>query len=199
MGKRSSQTRTIPKKSKNKYLSLFSDIWPQERDFIERPERIKYVRKILPLKNCVFCEAKKRKIGPDSLLLFKSRHAMLIINKYPYNSGHVMVLPVRHCGDLTELTNAEYYEIMSLLRLTVKVVKKEYHVGGINVGLNMGAVAGAGIPSHLHWHIIPRWSGDTNFFPLIAETKVLPETLQQTFKRYFRHFSKLRLEKSEEN
>lgn len=113
---------------------------------------------------------------------------MLVLNKYPYNSGHLLVLPVRHCGDITELSNAEYSELMELLKYTLNVIKKEYQVDGMNVGLNMGAVAGAGIPDHLHWHIIPRWTGDTNFFPLIAETKVISETNDQTYGRYEKYF-----------
>jgi ATP adenylyltransferase len=137
---------------------------------------------------CVFCAASAAGISTDSLCLFKSEHAMLVLNKYPYNSGHLLVLPVRHCGDITELSNAEYSDLMKLLKYTLKVIKKEYQVDGMNVGLNMGAVAGAGIPDHLHWHIIPRWMGDTNFFPLIAETKVISETNEQSYNRYEKYF-----------
>ena len=140
-------------------------------------------------KGCVFCTARDHEGGPESLCVYKNEWAMVCLNKYPYNSGHVMVLPTRHCGDLTELNESEYLELQTLLKKVVTIVKKEYGVSGINIGLNMGAVAGAGIPGHLHWHVIPRWAGDTNFFPLIAETKVIPETLQQTYERYFHHLN----------
>ncbi len=99
-----------------------------------------------------------------------------------------MVLPTRHCGSLLDLTDDEYMTVQQLVRTAVRIVKIEYGVDGLNVGLNMGRIAGAGLPDHLHWHIVPRWMGDTNFFPLIAETKVLPETLEQTYGRYIKHF-----------
>ena len=108
---------------------------------------------------------------------------MVVLNKFPYNTGHTLILPTRHCGELTDLSEEEYGAVMKLLRKTLAALQKSYACPGLNIGLNHGAVAGAGIPDHLHWHIIPRWHGDTNFFPLIAETKVLSETLEQTFQR----------------
>jgi ATP adenylyltransferase len=105
------------------------------------------------------------------------------MNKYPYNTGHLLVLPIAHQGDLTELADEVSSRMAKWLKLCVKLLRAELNCQGFNLGLNHGAVAGAGIPDHLHWHVIPRWSGDTNFFPLIAETKVLPETLEQTYNR----------------
>lgn len=167
---------------------LKSDKWPQKRNILRRPERLKYVKKMVQVKGCVFCEARDMGVQPESLCLFKNDLAMVVLNKYPYNSGHVMVLPTRHCGDLTELSDAEYKEVQRVLRWTVEIVKRVYRVDGLNIGLNMGAVAGAGIPDHLHWHVIPRWRGDTNFFPLIAETKVISETNEQCYEQYSQHF-----------
>lgn len=162
---------------------LRKDIWPQERDFMARPDRYKYVRKLVRSEGCVFCEAAKAGIKPESLVLWKSKDALVMLNKYPYNNGHLLVLPTRHCGDLLSLTDDEYFEVQRQLRMAVKAVVSCYECAGCNIGMNHGAVAGAGIPDHLHWHVVPRWSGDTNFFPIVAETKVLAETLEQTYAR----------------
>jgi ATP adenylyltransferase len=179
-------------KSKISMRSLQRGIWPQERDIMERPDRYKYVRKIINPEGCVFCDAKNQGIKFESLLIYEGQHAMVVLNKYPYNTGHIMVLPKKHAGEFDQLTKTEYQELSELLNTCVSIVKKEYECQGLNIGLNMGAVAGAGIPNHLHWHIVPRWFGDTNFFPLIAETKALPETLAQSYARYFKHFKNLR-------
>jgi ATP adenylyltransferase len=164
--------------------------WPQERSYMERPDRYKYVRKEILNPGCVFCMARDMGVNFKSLCLYKSKHVMVILNKFPYNSGHLMVLPCDHIGDVAAMSEQSFVEMSRLLKKTIEIVMKEYNCEGVNVGMNMGAVAGAGIPAHLHWHIIPRWYGDTNFFPLIAETKVVPETLEQVFERYLPHFSK---------
>lgn len=182
MAKRS---KSNPKNSGTPHLE---DLWPQERDFITRPDRLRYVRKLIHFKECVFCAAAKKPASFDSLVLHKTRNAMVIMNKYPYNTAHLMVIPRMHKGDLLSLSEGVHLEVTSLIRKVVRILKKEYQPAGFNIGINQGAVAGAGIPDHLHWHVIPRWSGDTNFFPLIAETKVLPEDLDQTYQRLQRHF-----------
>lgn len=165
--------------------SALQNVWPAERDFMERPDRWKYVRKIVQAEGCVFCTAHKATMNDkpsfESLVLYKSQHAMIVMNKYPYNTGHLMIIPKAHCGDLAELSMEVHLDVQRLLKEAVRILKTAYNCAGLNAGINLGAVAGAGIPDHLHWHVIPRWYGDTNFFPLIAETKVLPETLEQTF------------------
>ena len=171
--------------------SLFDDIWPSERDLFERPERLKYVRRIIKPKGCVFCQALKLKSRSQAGLLYKSASAMIVLNKYPYNNGHLLILPARHIGNLEELKEPEWNEIHWLLKKSVGILKKTYGCSGLNVGLNLGAAAGAGIPDHLHYHIIPRWVGDTNFFPLIAETKVVVETLATSFKKLEKAFKAL--------
>lgn len=189
--RRAVQKKTVQKKQKKSsanYDSLLKNVWPQERQLFIRPERLMYVRKMLPTNGCVFCTARDQGAQRESLCIYKGQHAMLVLNKYPYNTGHIMVLPTRHCGDILDLSGAEYTELMALLKKILEVIKTEYKVDGINVGMNMGAVAGAGIPDHLHWHVIPRWRGDTNFFPIIAETKVISETNEQTYDRYKKHF-----------
>lgn len=114
---------------------------------------------------------------------------MLVMNKFPYNSGHVLVIPKRHCGDIIELNEEEYADLSRLLKRTIQMVKDIYECQGLNVGMNLGEVAGAGIPGHFHWHVIPRWHGDTNFFPLVAETKVIPESVEQSYERFKQQFN----------
>lgn len=171
--------------------SLLKDIWPGERDLFERPERMKYVRKIVKPVGCVFCSALKNKKRSQTGLLYKSPQAMVILNKYPYNSGHLLILPTRHEGHIEKLNPSEWDEVHHLLKESVAILKKTYSPAGLNVGLNLGSAAGAGIPEHLHYHVIPRWHGDTNFFPLIADTKVVIESLATSFKKLEKSFKKL--------
>lgn len=164
-------------------FKIADGIWPLERDVLFRPDRLKYVRKLIKPEGCVFCNAAKKEISFETLCVFKTRYSMVVLNKFPYNSGHLLVLPLRHCGSLLKLSEEEFVDLQNLVRESMRVLTEVYEPGGINVGLNHGAVAGAGIPEHLHYHLIPRWSGDLNFFPLIAETKVLVESLEQTFEK----------------
>lgn len=130
---------------------------------------------------CVFCHQLEG--GGGSRILAKSELAFVTLAKYPYNPGHLLVLPVRHTGDLEDLTAQESAEILRLLGRGVRALEEESDPHGFNIGLNLGRVAGAGIPDHLHWHVVPRWGGDTNFMPVIAETRVLPELLDDTYRR----------------
>ncbi len=160
------------------------EIWPQERDFIFRPDRLKYVRRLKNSETCVFClSAKEKEPCFDRLLIYKTEHSQIVLNKYPYNNGHLIVCPLKHGGSIFDLTDEEYMDLMKLVRLSSKLVKSVYPAQGLNIGINHEKAAGAGIPDHLHWHVIPRWFGDTNFFPIIAETKVLPETLEQSYEK----------------
>ncbi len=153
------------------------------RRVLFKPERSKYVRKINAPKGCVFCKAAKEKPSFETLCVFKSEHSMVMINKFPYNSGHILVLPLRHQGDFSDLSEVEYMDLQLVLKKSVSALQKIYEPQGLNVGLNMGAAAGAGLPDHLHYHVIPRWSGDLNFFPLVADTKVVIETLKMTYNK----------------
>ncbi|MAV90367.1 MAG: HIT family hydrolase [Bdellovibrionaceae bacterium] len=168
---------------KTKVEKVLEEVWPLERDFFERPDRYRYVRKLARPKTCVFCSAEKKRLSFDSLVLAKTQHAMVILNKYPYNSGHLLVLPRKHIGEIWELGEEELMEITKWTQSSMRILHEVYQCKGLNMGMNHGAVAGAGIPDHIHWHIVPRWLGDTNFFPLIAQTRALPETLKQTYER----------------
>jgi ATP adenylyltransferase len=107
--------------------------------------------------------------------------AFVTLAKYPYNPGHLLILPVRHVGDVEDLSEAEQASIDRLLRRSLRALRGVAEPQGFNIGLNLGDAAGAGIPEHLHWHVVPRWRGDTNFMPVVGETRVLPELLQQTY------------------
>lgn len=171
-------------------LQIAKDIWPLERDVLMRPDRFKYVRKLVKPEGCVFCTAAQEDIKFETLCVYKTKHSMILLNKYPYNSGHLLVLPLKHCGDLLLLSDEEHQDLQNTVRLAMKALNELYQPGGINLGMNHGAVAGAGIPEHLHYHLVPRWAGDLNFFPLIAETKVLVETLEQTYDKLWSNLKK---------
>jgi ATP adenylyltransferase len=136
-----------------------------------------------PPDGCVFCSALS--LGDDrrALVLRRGTHAFLILNAYPYASGHLMAVPTRHVGTLEEAQPEELSECMLLVRLAVTALKATYRPDGFNVGLNQGRVAGAGVVGHVHIHVVPRWAGDVNFMPVIGDTKVLPETLDTSFER----------------
>ena len=128
---------------------------------------------------CFLCAA-ARPVEDDAGVLHRGESAYVILNAFPYNTGHVMVAPVRHVGELDALEQSERAEIMELTTRTVAVVRAAMGAHGFNVGMNLGRAAGAGVPGHLHVHVVPRWGGDTNFMPVVAQTKVLPEMLEET-------------------
>ena len=114
-----------------------------------------------------------------------------ILNVFPYNTGHLMVSPLRHVGELTGLDERERHELMDVTERSVAIIADEMNAHGFNVGMNLGPVAGAGIPGHLHMHVVPRWGGDTNFMPVVGETKVLPESIADTYARLRPRFRRL--------
>lgn len=144
------------------------------------PWRIEYIRS--PKHDgCIFCDFPKENRDKERLILYRGEKAFVIMNNYPYNPGHVMVAPYRHVANWEELTDEELLEIMKLTQLMIRAIKKAMNPDGFNLGVNLGRVAGAGIDSHVHLHIVPRWNGDTNFMPVIADTKVIPESLEEAY------------------
>jgi ATP adenylyltransferase len=119
----------------------------------------------------------------EKLVLFRAEHVFVLLNLYPYNSGHLMVAPYVHTGDLARLDGQVAAELMHVTQQSVDALERAYAPEAFNIGLNLGKPAGAGLPDHLHVHIVPRWNGDTNFMPVVANTKVLPESLDQTYER----------------
>ena len=159
-------------------------------DRLWAPWRLSYVTAAQPpATDCIFCDASGgREID---LVVFRGRHAYVILNLYPYNNGHLMVVPNRHLAALEALTTDEQSELMRLARLSEMALNEAYRPQGINVGINLGRAAGAGIENHLHVHLVPRWSGDTNFMTAVGQTRVLPEDLGATAGRLRPIFSRL--------
>jgi ATP adenylyltransferase len=129
---------------------------------------------------CIFCEAVGAADGGDNLVVHRRPMAICMLNRFPYNPGHLMVAPGRHGGELAELDQAELGAVMDELKLATRVLQAELNCEGLNGGWNQGRAAGAGIDSHLHFHLVPRWNGDTNFMPVLADVKVIPEYLKAT-------------------
>ncbi|MBI4512336.1 MAG: HIT domain-containing protein [Deltaproteobacteria bacterium] len=142
---------------------------------------------------CILCAfpAPGRARFRDHLILCQAPHAFVMMNKYPYNNGHVMVIPRRHASDPEQLSEAEYMGTMDLLRRATKAIRTAMSPHGFNVGMNLGRVAGAGIDSHCHYHIVPRWNGDTNFMPVLGETKVMGDHLVTSYERLLPFFAPL--------
>ncbi len=144
------------------------------------PWRLQYVQEAGSAEECVFCQEAAGALGTTSLVIHRGELALVLLNKFPYSSGHVMVAPMRHIPSLGELEPVEAAEIHALTVQAIAALTRIYAPDGFNVGWNLGTVAGGSIAAHLHQHIVPRWSGDTNFMPVLADVKVLPEHLEAT-------------------
>ncbi len=144
------------------------------------PWRSQYVTGATSDDGCVFCVALEANDDEKTGVLHRGERTFVILNAYPYNSGHVMIAPNRHVGGLSALDPAERHELMDTTEAAVRALTDAMSPHGFNVGMNLGEVAGAGVPGHLHVHVVPRWGGDTNFMPVTGETKVLPESLADT-------------------
>ena len=144
------------------------------------PWRLAYVQNAGERDGCVFCAEAAGELGEASLLVSRGAHAFAILNKFPYASGHLMIAPLRHVGELAELEAAEVAEVHALTTRAIEALRAVYRPDAFNVGWNLGAVAGGSISGHLHEHVVPRWSGDTNFMPVLADVKVMPEHLLET-------------------
>jgi ATP adenylyltransferase len=158
------------------------------------PWRMRYIKRADASAGCVFCAMRDAAgQGRDAELLVLSRHrsCFTVLNLFPYNTAHLMVVPLRHGGDLTALPADQAAELFAVGRAALHALTAEYGPHGFNLGMNLGASAGAGIAEHLHLHVVPRWNGDTNFLPIVAETKLIPETLAETYRRLQPHFATL--------
>lgn len=152
------------------------------------PWRYKYVTEAIKQEGCFLCDKSQENRDEENLILHRGDSAFVLLNLYPYNSGHVMVAPYAHTGDMEELNHEAGSAMWQLTQRVVQVLKKEYQPDGFNIGLNLGNAAGAGLSEHLHIHIVPRWERDTNYMPVIGDTKVLPETLDKTYGRLRPYF-----------
>lgn len=140
---------------------------------------------------CVFCSLLAEKEDRKNLILHRSEQAFVILNKFPYNNGHLMIVPNRHLADYAALTDGELTEMNRLSKHVVRSLTESYAPQGFNLGMNLGAAAGAGIRDHLHLHVVPRWVGDTNFMPVLAETKAMPQHLLASYDQLHGYFEKL--------
>ncbi len=134
-------------------------------------------------KECVFCTAPKAENDSIKKILFRGPNSYVILNIFPYANGHLMICPYRHVGCITLLNDEEFHEMSVLTKKSLGILRQEYRPDGFNTGYNIGKSAGAGFDEHLHGHIVPRWNGDTNFMPVLAETKVHPEHIEATYNR----------------
>jgi ATP adenylyltransferase len=151
-------------------------------DYLWSPWRYPYLTGHKP-DGCIFCLMAADARDEESLIVFRGEHNFVVLNRFPYTSGHLMVVPYRHVADLTGLTDAAANELMALTRAAERHIRWLYHPDGLNLGMNIGESAGAGVAGHIHMHVLPRWTGDANFLSTVGQTRVLPEELAVTWKR----------------
>lgn len=145
---------------------------------------------------CIFCSAHASKNienlptswDKNKKILFRGKFSFVIMNIFPYNNGHLMVVPYRHTDSISKLPEEEFFELSKVLEKTVSVIKKAFNPEGMNIGMNVGKCAGAGVLDHLHWHVVPRWEGDTNFMPVFSESRVIPQHLDSAYEGLYPFF-----------
>lgn len=147
------------------------------------PWRMAYINDDAKDTGCIFCTLYRQDDQRAALVLAQTSHSVVMMNKYPYNNGHLLLAPKRHENNPDKLPSEEFIDLNEALRRSIEIVRSAFHPGGINLGMNLGKCAGAGIEDHLHWHIVPRWEGDANFMPVIAETRVMPQHLLDSYDR----------------
>jgi ATP adenylyltransferase len=146
------------------------------------PWRIAFIRGEKP-RECIFCQKARETNDRENLVVARGRVSFALLNAYPYTSGHLMIAPYQHTADLVTLDAETTSEIMDLTKRAIKALRAAYRTDSFNVGMNLGEAAGAGIADHLHLHVVPRWPGDSNFMPVIGDTRLIPETLETTYER----------------
>ncbi|HKD44243.1 MAG TPA: HIT domain-containing protein [Candidatus Angelobacter sp.] len=152
-------------------------------DYLFSPWRYAYVSQAHKASGCLFCELPQTGDDEKALIVHRDKYCYVVVNSYPYTSGHVMVVPFQHTDQLLGLSPAGAQEMMELTRRLEGILRDIYHPEGLNLGMNLGKAAGAGVADHLHMHVLPRWTADANFISVIGETRVLPEDLTTTYKR----------------
>ncbi len=157
-------------------------------DYLWTPWRYAFVSTAHQSTKCIFCEAPKE-TDERARIVCRGQHCFVIVNAFPYTSGHVMIVPYEHTDQLQKLPTAASQEMMALAQRTEGVLRDVYHPDGVNLGMNIGQAAGAGIAGHIHMHVLPRWVADANFMTVVGETRVLPETLDVTWRRLRDKFS----------
>ena len=158
-------------------------------DFLFTPWRYAFVTEAHKASGCLFCDLPKAGNDEKTLIVHRANHCYVILNAYPYTSGHVMVVPFQHVDQLQQLPAEAAAEMMELMRKLEGILRDLYHPEGLNLGMNLGKAAGAGVAGHIHMHVLPRWVADANFMTVVGETRVLPEDLATTYKRIRERFS----------
>ena len=156
-------------------------------EHIWSPWRYKYIASADKVEGCVFCRARDGR-DQDFLIVYRGRLNFIILNLYPYTSGHLMIVPYEHTASLTAVSQETTAEMMELAKRAQSSLEAEYHPDGFNIGMNLGRSAGAGVADHIHLHVVPRWTGDANFVSIVGETRVLPEDLATTYEKLKKHF-----------
>ena len=151
-------------------------------EYLWAPWRIEYIRRARE-SGCILCQKPRESNDEANLVLYRGQHNFIILNAFPYNPGHLMVAPYRHIANLPDLTDEEAKEHLDIIKKSLGFLKEVMEPAGFNIGLNLGKVAGAGIAEHLHTHIVPRWQGDTNFMPVLSDTRVVSEALDATYQK----------------
>ncbi len=153
------------------------------REMLWAPWRMSYIESSvnLPKPSCFLCHYRDDSNDVENYVVDRSEHSLIVLNRFPYNNGHLLIVPREHKASLEELSEAELFDLQLQIRRMTKLLGLVIGAEGFNVGLNLGRVAGAGLPGHLHWHVVPRWSGDVNFMPVLANTKVISQSLDALF------------------
>ena len=159
-------------------------------DYIFTPWRYAYVTGSSGAKTCIFCDALASNNDRDVWIVYRGQHNFIILNAFPYTSGHVMIVPNAHVDELQKLGSEAAHEMMDLSRRMESVLREVYRPEGVNLGMNIGKAAGAGVAGHIHMHVLPRWTADSNFMTVVGETRVLPESLEITYDRLLPFFVK---------
>ncbi len=152
------------------------------------PWRIKYIESVDNSQGCIFCDKWEENKDKENLILKRGKVVYVIMNLFPYNNGHLMIVPKRHTSQIGDLSDDEKLEMFKLMEMSLSTLQEALNPQGFNMGMNIGRVAGAGIEEHVHLHIVPRWKGDTNFMPIIGDTKVISEGLEETYRRLTEKF-----------
>jgi len=156
------------------------------------PWREHYVKNAHKMKGCFFCAVAKRKKDKQDLILYRGEHNFIILNKYPYSPGHLMIAPYKHLDSIEKAGKKTSYEMTDILKKSLEILREVYNPHGFNTGMNIGHSAGAGVAYHYHLHVIPRWVGDSNFMPIIGKTKLTTEDLNKTYNNLCTHFKNSR-------
>ncbi len=162
------------------------------------PWRMTYIQNSDKEKECIFCRAQETEDGLENLIVHRGQYTYVILNRFPYTSGHLMVVPFEHISEFDKLPMDTVTEMLSHITFCTKLLRNEYNTQGFNIGANIGSAAGAGIPQHFHFHIVPRWEGDTNFLSSIGDTRLLPEALEDTYHRVKKAWDQLASERKDE-